>query len=142
MSFRRELSYTIFSAKFPLADVAKFSIIKCRQTKLIFESVRYRRIVIKKIVKSFRQTGKHHDRIIVPLVHFNEELVQWRNLIGISVRKEFLNVIKEQYSTLGILNVIIPLINKTVIIDSIHYCQFRFFNNLMLIEIVTHNLSQ
>ena len=132
----------VFDTQFLLADVTEFVVTRSRQTEDILEAVLGSWVVYQEIVQTFGQTGDNHNRIIVPLVHFDKELIQRIHLIGIAVGQQFLNIIKEQDTILRLLDVIIPFINKALIIDGINHRQLRLVNNLVLIEVITDNLRK
>ena len=76
------------------------------------------------------------------MIHLDKQFVKRVHLIGITVGKQLLNIIEEEDASLGILDILIPVIDKALIVDGVNYCQFRFIDDAMEIEIVTENLSQ
>ena len=113
-----------------------------RETERVFESVDDCRVTLKKVLQTFCQTRNNHYGIIFPFIHLHKQLVERINLIGVFVRQEFLHVVKEQYATPGLSDVIIPLVHKPLIVHGIDHRQFRLLYDLVLIEIVTKDLRK
>ena len=114
----------------------------CRKTEGILETVGNGRIALQEILQALRQTGYDHNGIILPLVHLHEQFVKGIYLIGVLVWQKFLHIVKKQDTTLGLLDIIVPFVHKPLIVNSIDHRQFWLLNNLMLVEIVTEDLSE
>ena len=137
-----EFGNTIFRPQVHLTDVRQLMIVRGRKTEGVFETVDDGGIALKEVLQTFRQSRDDHDGIILPLVHLHEELIKGVHLIGILVGQEFLHIVEEQDTSFSLLDIIIPFIHKPLIVDGVDHRQLWFLNDLMLIEIVTKDLSQ
>ena len=90
--------------------------------ELVLESVGYGWVVGQKVVKTSCETGYNNDGVVIPMVHLDKELVKRVHLIGISVRQQFLDIVEKQYATLGFLDVIVPFVNKPLVINGVNHC--------------------
>ena len=63
-------------------------------------------------------------------------------MVGILVRKKFLNIVKKQNAVARFLDIVIPLVYKPIVVYSINHRQLSLFNDAMLIKVVTDNLCQ
>ena len=142
LGLSREFCNTILQTQIELTDISQFLITRRWHAERIFKAVGNSRIALKKIFQSLCQTGNNYDGIIIPLVHLNKQFVERIHLIGVLIRQQFLHVVKEQNAILGLLNILVPLINKALIVNGIYHRQLRFLDNLMLIKIVTKNICQ
>ena len=138
----REFGDAVFRLQVLLTDVRQFMITWCRKTECVFEAVDDGRVALKEILQTLRQSGDHHNGIILPFVHLDKEFIKRVHLIGLLVWQEFLHIVEEQNSTLGFLDIIVPLVNKPLIVYCIDHRQFRLLYDLMFVEIVTKDLSQ
>ena len=82
-----ERVYSILIFEHVSADGGEFLVSRRRQDELVLEPVAYRRVVGEEVFKSFCKSGDNHDRVVVPVVHFHEKLVERIHLVGISVRQ-------------------------------------------------------
>ena len=55
------------------------------------------------------------------MVHLDKELVKRVHLVGVSVGQQFLDIVEEQYSPLGFLDVIVPFVNKPLVINGVNH---------------------
>ena len=76
------------------------------------------------------------------MIHLDKQFVERINLIGITVGQKFLHVVEKQDATLGLLDIIVPLIHEALIVNSIDHCKFLLRNNLVLIKIIPDNLRK
>ena len=132
----------ILRAELQLADVTQLLTTGSRQSEGILETVLSGRVGRQEVVKALRQTGDDDNGVLVPLVHLDKQLIQRVNLIGIAVWQQFLHVVEEEDAVTGILHILIPLVDKPLVVDGIHHRQLGFVDNLMLVEIVTEHLCQ
>ena len=139
---RRIGCYAVFGAQFLFTDVAEFLRSWGRQSESVLETILRRRVGSQEIVKSLGQTRNHDDGVVAPLVHLDKQLVEGVHLIGVAVGQQLLYVVKEQDATLGLLYVIVPLVDKSLIVHSVYHRQLRFINNLMLVEVVANHFCQ
>ena len=133
---------TIFRTQLHLTHVAQLLITGGRQTEGVLKTILGSRIGYEEIVKSLGQTSHDDNRILIPLVHLDEQLIERVHLVRIAIRQQFLNIIKEQDSILCLLDIVIPLIDKTLIVYSINHRQLGLLNNLMLVEIISYDFRQ
>ena len=137
-----EFRDAVFRPQVHFTDIRQFVIPWSRETERVFESVDDRWVTLKEVLQTFRQTRDNHDGIIFPFIHLHKQLVERVYLIGVFVRQEFLHIVKEQYAAPGLPDVIVPLVHKPLIVHCIDHRQFRFLNDLVLIEIVTKDLRK
>ena len=142
IGLRGELRNAVTGTQIQLADIRQLCEVRRRQTEGILETVGHSRITLQEIVKTLWKTRNHHDRIIFPFIHFHKEFVKRIDLVGIFVGQQLLDIIEEQNAVLCLLDVIVPLIDKPLIVDGIHHRQLRLVDDLILIEIVADNLCQ
>ena len=132
----------ILTAQLHLTNIAEFLITRSRQTECVLEAVLGSRVGSQEVIKTFRKTGYHDNRILVPFVHLDKQLIERVHLIGITVRQQFLYVVEEQDATLCLFHVVVPLVNKTLVVYSVDHRQLGLLNNLVLVEIVTNHLCK
>ena len=137
-----EVGDAIAGTEAQFTDVCQLSEVWCRQTEGILETVSHSGIALQEIIETLGESGNDHHRIVIPLIHLDKELVERIHLIGILVRQEFLNIVKEQNTVLRLLDVIVPLVDKALIVDSIDHGQLWLVYNLILIEIITEDFGQ
>ena len=111
-------------------------------TERVFETVEDSRIALQEILQSFRQTRDNHNGIILPFIHLHKQLIKRIYLIGILVGQQLLHIVEEQNAPLGLLDIIIPLIYKSLIVNGIDHGQLWLLYNLLLVEIVTKDLGK
>ena len=142
IGFWRKVSNAIACLQTQLTDIRQLVEVRGRQTEGILETVGYRRITLKEVIQTLGQSGDDNNGIIFPLVHLHKEFIQRVHLIGILVRQQFLDIVKEQDTILCLLDVFFPLVDKALVVDGIDHRQLRFVDNLVLIEIVTEDFCQ
>ena len=134
--------HTILGAQLQLTDVAEVLIARSGQTERVLEAVLGCRVGHQEVVETLGESGNDDDGILVPLVHLDKQLVEGVHLVGIAVGQQFLHIVEEEYSSPRLLHVVIPLVDKTLVVDGIDHRQLGLLDNLMLVEIVADDFSQ
>ena len=142
VSIGRKVGDTIAGTQAQFTDVRQFREVRRRQTEGVLEAVGHGGVALQKVVEALGQTRDDDNRVVIPLVHLHEEFIQRIHLIGILVRQQFLHIIKEEYAVLGLLDIIIPLIDKALVVDGIHHRQLGLLDNLVLVEVIPQDLCQ
>ena len=142
LSLRRVRRDAVFVLQFQLTNVAQFLTTRCRQSEGVLETVLCCWVGGQEVVQSLGQSGNDDNGVLVPLVHLDKELVQRIHLIGVAVWQQLLHIVKEEDAPLGFLDVVVPLVNKALVVDGIDHRQFGFVDDFMLIEIVAYHLCQ
>ena len=137
-----ELGNTILRPEIQFTDIRQLMIAGSGNTERVFETVEDSRIALQKILQSLRQARDDYNGIVFPLIHLHKQLVERVYLIGILIGQQFLHIIKEQDTALSFLDVIVPFVNKPLVVDGIDHGQLRFLYNLLLVEIVTKDLGK
>ena len=108
----------------------------------VLKTIEYSGIALKEILQALRQTRDDHYGIILPFVHLHKQFVERVNLIGVFVGQQFLHIVEKQDAALGLLDIIVPFVDKPLIVNGIDHGQFRLLYDLLLVEIVTKDLRK
>ena len=138
----RKFADAVLSLQLLLGHIAQFVVVRRRQAEGVLEAVLHSRVALQEVVESLRQSCNDDNGVVVPFVHLHEQLVQRIHLIGILIGQEFLHIIEEEYSTLRLLDVVVPLVHEALIVDSIHHRELRLLDDLMLVEVVAYDSCQ
>ena len=142
ISLRTISSNAILNAQLLLTNVTQILTAWGRQAEGILKAVLCRRVGYQEVVQTLRQTGNHHDGILAPFVHLDKQLVERIHLIGITVGQQFLHIIEEKNAILGFLHIVVPLVDKALIVYCVNHRQLGLVDNLVLIEIVAYHFCQ
>ena len=111
---------TVLDAQFLLTDLTQFSMPRGWQAEYILETVLRCWVVDQEVIQTFWETRDNHNRIVIPFIHLDKELVKGIHLIGIPVRQQLLYIIEEKESIFRLLDIVFPFIDKTLIVDCIY----------------------
>ena len=142
ISLLRELADAVFLLQLLLSHIAQLVVVRSRQAEGVLEAVLHGRVALQEVIKSFRKSGNDDNGVVIPFVHLNEQLIQRIHLIGIFVRQELLNIIEEQDTTLCLLDVFVPLVNKALVVHGVHHRELGLVDNLVLVEVVAYDCRQ
>ena len=136
----REVGKAILGAQLHFTDVAQLLIAWCGYSECVFETILRGRVRCQEIVQALGQTSNDNDGIFVPFVHLDKQFIQRIDLVGVAVGQQLLDIVEEENAPLGVFHILVPLVDKALIVDSIDHRQLGLLYDFMLLEIVSNNL--
>ena len=115
----------VFRTKLHTGNIAQLMIIGSGQPERVLEAVLHSRVALQEIVKSLGKACHDDNGIVVPLVHLDKELVKRVHLVGILIGQQFLHVVEKEEAATSLLDVLVPLVHETLVVDGINHGQLR-----------------